>query len=234
MAHPETLERLVERVVAQVRWRRVEHHALRGLFWGSVAAVAVLLLRAVLGPWAVPAAAALLVLGGLAGAAWGLSRRTPALDAARLADRAFALDDRVATALEWRGREDRTPLVEALVADAVARVQALPARQVVRRLLPREARLLPLPLVAGLALVLAPPVTLPSTGLPGFSSSAEEEEQEQRGATAALEERSRPLMRDRLRPPTFEERDLAARPGSPGAPTAGDLSAIFKDTALAA
>jgi len=59
------LDRLVRRVGAQVRRRRVEHHALRGFFWASLPAVALLALKGPLGPRAVPAAAALLVAGVL-------------------------------------------------------------------------------------------------------------------------------------------------------------------------
>ena len=116
------LDRLVRRVAAQVRWRRIEHHALRGFFWASLPAVALLVLKGAVGPQALPTAAALLDVGAGVGAAWGALKRTTRADAARLADRAFGLEDRVATALEWAQREDRTPLVDALVADATARV----------------------------------------------------------------------------------------------------------------
>jgi hypothetical protein len=104
MAHPETLDRLVRRVAAQVRRRRVEHYALRGAFWASLAAVALLLLRQALGAVALPLAGGVLLAGALAGALWGALRRTPWADAARLADRAWGLEDRVATALEWADR----------------------------------------------------------------------------------------------------------------------------------
>jgi hypothetical protein len=42
MTGPVPLDRLVRRVAAQVRRRRVEHHALRGFFWASLPAVALL------------------------------------------------------------------------------------------------------------------------------------------------------------------------------------------------
>jgi hypothetical protein len=47
-----------------------------------------------------------------------------------------------------------------------------------------------------------------------------------------LEERSQPLTRDPLKRSALEERDFAQRPGGAAAAAAGDLSAIFKDTAL--
>ena len=101
MAHPETLDRLVRRVAAQVRRRRIEHYALRGAFWGSLVAVLALLFKQPLGGWALVVAGGALAVGTLGGALWGAMRRTPTADAARLADRAWQLEDRVATALEW-------------------------------------------------------------------------------------------------------------------------------------
>jgi hypothetical protein len=100
MAHSETLDRLVRRVTAQVRRRRIEHYALRGAFWGSLAAIVVLALKGALGAWALPLAGGLLLAGALAGGLWGGLKRTPPADAARLADRAWGLEDRVATAIE--------------------------------------------------------------------------------------------------------------------------------------
>src|SRR5687768_6948639 len=142
MAHPENLDRLVRRVAGQVRRRRAEHHALRGAFWAALPAVIVMALKGPIGPYAMVIGLALVPFGALVGAVWGLARGTSQADAARLADRAFALEDRVATALEWADRPDRTPLVDTLVADAVARVGALSPRTIARRILPREARFL--------------------------------------------------------------------------------------------
>ena len=126
MAQSTSLEDLVRRVAWQVRLRRAEHHLLRGAFWGAVAAAVLLVGRGAVGTWAVPAAVGVFVLGAAGGFVWGLARRPDPRDAARLADRAFGLQDRVATALEWAVRPDRTPLVDALVADATTRVAELP------------------------------------------------------------------------------------------------------------
>ena len=49
--HPE-LDGLVRGIASQVRWRRAEHFALRGVFWGAVVGVVVLLFKVVVGPWA--------------------------------------------------------------------------------------------------------------------------------------------------------------------------------------
>lgn len=228
----EALDRLVQQVASQVRWRRAEHHGLRGAFYGALVAVALLAAKQPLGPWASAGAVAAVVLGLLAGVALGLLRRVPAADAARLADRAFGLDDRVATALEWASRPDRTTLVDALVADATERVRETPVRQIVRRRVSREARLIALPLAASLALALAPPVPLPTLRMPSLSVAREEDKREERGEAGPLEERSRALPKDVLRKPSIEEKDFAQRAAAGGPATAGDLSAIFKDTAL--
>jgi len=228
-----SLDRLVRRVSAQVRRRRIEHYAIRGLFWASLPAVALLVLKGGLGRYGVLAAGGVLVFGVLFGALWGALKRTSRADAARLADRAFGLEDRVATALEWGERADRTPLVDALVADAVARVENLPARTIVRRIVPREARFLPVPVLIALTLTLAPALPLPSPRLPDLTPGAADEEKEQRTGGGLLEQRSKPDARERLRPPAFEEREFQARSGASAASTAGDLSAVFKDTSLA-
>jgi hypothetical protein len=234
MKESEPISRLVARIVTQVRWRRAEHHALRALFYGGLVAVVVLALRSAVGPWAIPAAAGIVAVALIGGAIWGLLRPVPHADAARLADRAYDLQDRVATALEWSGRPDKTSLVDALVADAVERVSQLPPRQAIRRVLPREVRWLPIPAVAALALALAPPVPLPHAVFPNLSSSADADDpQRERTDAGALQQDRRALPRDPLRRQAMEERDYVQRAGTGAAATAGDLSAIFKDTSLA-
>src|SRR5438132_11899302 len=162
MAHPQAIEVLVRRVAREVRLRRAEHWGLRGAFWGALVAAALLAFRDVLGFTALAVAPALVALGATLGATYGFVRRVESNDMARLADRAFGLADRVATALEWADHPDRTPLVDALVADTVARVLALEPRQIVRRVIPLEGRWLPAPLLAGLVLALAPAIHLPT------------------------------------------------------------------------
>src|SRR3989442_3725659 len=232
MAHPQAIEVLVRRVAREVRVRRAEHWSLRGAFWGALAAVVVLSFKAGRGTTALVVATALVALGVVAGATYGLTKRVDPHDIARLADRAFDLADRVATALEWADHPDRTPLVDALVADTVARVLALEPRQIVRRVIPLEGRWLPAPLLAGLVLALAPAIHLPTGTILDFTPSAEQEQHEERASTEMTAERSRPLPRDPLKRPSFEERDFAQRTGTGSGSTAGDLSAIFKDTAL--
>ena len=232
MSDTVALERLVRQVVSQVRWRRAEHYAIRGLFWGALVAIVPLLVKGPLAGWAVPLGAGAVLAGTIGGLIYGLFRRVPTLEAAHLADRAFGLDDRVATALEYARRPDASPLVTALVADAVAHVQGLKAKQIARRVVPREARFLPVPVVAALALALAPAVPLPSGRFFETAATSESEETPERTDSTMIEDRARPMPRDPLRRPSFEERDYVQR-GASGAPaTQGDLSAIFKDTAL--
>jgi len=228
-----TLDRLVAQVAAQVRWRRAEHYGLRGAFYGALVAVAVLFFRAPLGKLVFLVALAALVVGGLVGVLYGLTRRVAVADAARMADRAFGLSERVSTALEWAERPDRSPLVDHLVADAIAHVESLQTRQIVRRILPREARLLPIPILAAVLLSLAPAVPLPSGRLPDFSRTSDGDDKPERGDSRLVEDSARPLRKEPERRAIFGERDFAQRSGGSGPATAGDLSAVFKDTALA-
>jgi hypothetical protein len=231
--HPDALDRLVREIATQVRWRRAEHYGLRGLFWGAIAAVLPLLFRGALGQWAFALAVVLLTAGTLAGVLIGLFKRVAPADAARLADRAFGLADRLSTALEWADREDKTRLVDALVADATARVESVQLRQVVRRIVPRETRFVPVPVALAVLLALAPPVPLPTASLPDFSPAAQKEEARERGDGTVLEDRARPLAKDRVQRPVFEERDWMQKGATGASATAGDLSAVFKDTSLA-
>src|SRR3989442_13075644 len=95
-----SLETLVRRIATQVRWRRAEHYALRGLFYGALAGALLLALKFFLGPWALTAAGISVVAGSLAEAAWGPTKRGPLPDGARLADPHYGLQDRWTTARE--------------------------------------------------------------------------------------------------------------------------------------
>src|SRR5437867_5855269 len=234
MDHPQTIEVLVRRVAREVRVRRAEHWGLRGAFWGALVAAAVLVFKAALGLAALAVAPALVALGAIAGTTYGFTKRVIVQDVARLADRAFGLADRVATVLEWADRPDRTPLVDALVADTAARVSTLESRWIVRRAIPLEGRWLPAPLLAGLVLAFAPAMHLPLGTIGNFTPSTEPEQREERTTTELMEERSRPLQTTPLKRPSVEERDFAQKSGTGSGSTAGDLSAVFKDTALSA
>src|SRR5437773_11932264 len=226
------MEDLLRRIRREIRRRRAEFYGLRGAFWGGRAGLVVLLVKQGVGGTAPWVAGGLVLVGALAGLVYGAARRIDRRDTARVADRAFGLRDRVATTLEWAERADRTPLVEALVADTRARVEALQVKRVVRHELPREARFLPLPLLACLVLALMPPIPMASGRFPDMLAGGEEDG-EDRTRSTMLEETTRALTKDALKRSSFEERDFAQRAGGSGATTAGDLSAIFKDTSLA-
>ena len=104
------------------------------------------------------AAGAAPVLGAVPARCVGFVRKVTPAEAARLADRGFGFQDRVATALEWgehpgaarrwSRRSWPTPWRGSRQRDG---------RRVIARLLPREAKLVPIPLALGLVLALAPP-----------------------------------------------------------------------------
>src|SRR5436309_6685428 len=229
------LQRAVAEVSRQIRVRRAEFYGLRGLFGGSLCALLPLVLRDSLGWQSFLWAGVFLGVGALAGAAIGFFMRLPAGEAARLADRGYGLQDRISTALEWADRPDRTPLVDALVADAVERAQSLEGRRVIPRHVPREARLVPVPLALGLALALAPAIPLPQGSLPSLSGARQEDEEKQQERTGNLEsqDQPRPAKREDMRRAEVQERTVGPRAGMGGATQPGDLSAIFKDTSIA-
>jgi hypothetical protein len=229
------LDRLLQDVARQVRARRAEFFALRGLFVGAVAGAVPLVFRESLGPPALWVAVACLVAGAVVGGLLGAFRGVAAPEAARLADRGYGFEDRVATTLEWARHPDRSPLVDGLVADTLSRVARRERRRLVARRFPREARFVPVPLVLGLVLALAPPIPLPKGGLPSFSVTREDDEEQATDRAGRLEtdSRPRPSKRDVFPRADMQERTLAPRTGGGGQAQAGDLAAAFKDTSLA-
>jgi hypothetical protein len=235
MPGPTVIERLVADVARQIRLRRAEFYGLRGLFWGAVAAVVPLVLKESLGAWSYLGAALLVLAGAGAGALWGFLLRLPQAEAARLADRGYGLQERMSTALEWADRPDRTPIVEALVADATARAEQLGGRRIIARRMPREAKLVPVPLLLGLVLAAAPPIPLPQGRLPNFSVSRDEDEEKapgDRSGEMQQAERKQATRRDPVQRADVQERSLAPRLGGGGQSQPGDLAAVFKDTSL--
>jgi len=234
MPGPAALGRLISDVARQIRLRRAEYYGLRGLFIGALAGLVPLLLKEILGPLAPVLAGGVLAAGALAGALYGLLLRVPVGEAARLADRGYGMQDRIATALEWAGRPDRTPIVDSLVTDTVSRAERLGGSRIIARRLPAEARLVPVPLAAGLLLMASPPIPIPQGNLPSFSVSREEEEEKPKDRAGDLEsvDRPKPAKRDPVQRTDVQERTLAPRMAGGGQSQPGDLSAIFKDTSL--
>src|SRR5258705_13105084 len=110
MPGPTVVERLIADVARQIRLRRAEFYGLRGLLWGSVAAVVPLGLKESLGLWSYVGAAILLLAGAGAGALYGFLLKLPQAEGARLADHRYGLKDRGSTALGWAERRRRTPV----------------------------------------------------------------------------------------------------------------------------
>jgi len=229
------LKAAVADVSRQIRVRRAEFYGLRGLFGGALVALLPLALRDSLGWSGFLWAGACLAAGAAVGAAAGYFMRLPTGEAARLADRGYALQDRIATAIEWADRPDRTPLVDALVADAVARVEAMRGGRIIPRRIPREARFVPVPLVVGIVLALAPAIPLPQGALPSMSGTRQEDEEKMQERAGSLESQDRPnaAKREEARRAEVQERTFGPRAGAGGPSQPGDLSAVFKDTALA-
>lgn len=149
---------LLADVASQVRRRRAESGALRGAFWGALAAALVLLVKGGFEELAIPVALGVWLLGIIIGWIFGASRRPSELETARIADHAFELNDRVATSLEYSRLDRPEPLAEALITDTGERVRALPARKIIPRHVPAEARYLALPVLAAVALAILPPI----------------------------------------------------------------------------
>ncbi|MBI4590097.1 MAG: hypothetical protein HY725_14790 [Candidatus Rokubacteria bacterium] len=234
MAGSDVLERLIGQVRWQIKKRRAEFYGLRGAFYGAIVGLVPLLFKGAVGHIAPIVSLGLVGLGAAAGALHGFALRLSAEDVARVADRAFALRDRVATALEWASRPDRTPLVDLLVADVTARITGLDGRGVVSRIWPRELKLLPVPVFLMVVLALAPSIPLPTGRLPALSPLQDSESPEERAGKVLTDERPKTDKRQPLQHVETLERTLAVRQGSPGGSHPGDLSALFRDTALAA
>ena len=163
-------------------------------------------------------------------------KRVRPADAARLADRAFGLDDRVATALEWadRGRTARRSWTRWSPTPPRAS-RRWSSRACVRRVDPARGRLLPMPGGRWPSCWRSRRRSRCRRGAcPTSRPAARKSSRSSARASPLLEERSRPAAKDALKPPSFEERDFAQRAGGTRRPPrAGDLSAIFKDTSLA-
>src|SRR3989442_5002219 len=91
------IEGLLRRIRRELRRRRAESYGLRGAFWGAVAGVVVLLAKHAVGGAAAWVAAALVILGAVAGIAHCASPRAAPGDAARVARPAVTRDPLAST-----------------------------------------------------------------------------------------------------------------------------------------
>jgi hypothetical protein len=234
MAQGAALGLTIARLTRLIRQRRALFYGVRGLVWGLCLAVVPVALRSMLGPWALPVAGGLAAGGALIGAAYGVLLRVPAPDALGLADRAFGLKDRLATAHELLGRRDRGPVGDAAVEDAEAHARQVELARAVRWRWPREFRLLPAPVLVLAALPYLPPVPIPEMAMPNLTPASEEEKKPEPAGPSQAIERPAPKKSERVERVEMQDRDYQTRPNPESREHAkGDLAAAFKDTNVA-
>jgi len=249
------IEPLLARVVREARWRRAERGAWRGAFWGAIAAIPLFALRegseaVSAGMWAPSVLVLVLapVLAGLLVGALLAALRAPGrIEAARIADRALGLQDRLATLLEFppefssdaaastaasvAGQQFR--LRNALAEDVARRIAAPAPRPLLARVLPREARWLPGPVAVLVLLALLPAWTGPANW-PGDRLRAWLGGGPARGERAAAaaadtpEAGAREFLRRKSETPAE-----AVAPERRAAPAAAEAEPQFRDKAIA-
>jgi hypothetical protein len=233
MEQDAVLQLTVQRLSRLIRQRRAVFYGLRGLAVGLTLAVLPVLLRSVLGPIALPVAGGVILVGVLAGVGYGLLLRLPAGDVARLADRTFALHDRLATALELVRSRDPNPLAASVIRDARDRVGGLDLRRAVPWRWPREARFLPIPVLVLAGLPYLPPLPLPEEFMPPLQRAEEKEAKEEKSAAPQAAERPVSKKTEQAQRVEMQEREYQQRPNPAAEPAKGDLAAVFKDTSVA-
>jgi hypothetical protein len=172
--------------------------------------------------------------GALLGILYGLLLRVPPADALGLADRAFDLKDRLATAHDLLARSERGPLVEAAIGDAEGHTRDIRLERAVPWRWPREMKLLPAPALVLAALPYLPPIPIPDVSMPNFTPAAEEEKKPEAAGPAQAIERPTPKKVEPVERVEMQDRDYQTRPNPENREHAkGDLAAAFKDTNVA-
>jgi hypothetical protein len=234
MAHGAALGFTISRLTRLVRQRRALFYGVRGLTWGLCLAVVPVALRAMVGPWALPAAGGLAAAGLLVGLLYGMLLRVPPVDALGLADRAFDLKDRLATAHDLLGRQDRGALAEAAIEDAEQHARQITLGRAVPWRWPREVKLLPAPVLVLAVLPYLPPIPVPDVSMPSFTPAADEEKKPEATGPQQAIERPTPKKAEAVERVEMQDRDYQTRPNPESREHAkGDLAAAFKDTNVA-
>jgi hypothetical protein len=234
MAHGAALGFTISRLTRLVRQRRALFYGVRGLTWGLYLAVVPVALRAMVGPWALPAAGGLAAAGLLVGLLYGMLLRVPPVDALGLADRAFDLKDRLATAHDLLGRQDRGALAEAAIEDAEQHARQITLGRAVPWRWPREVKLLPAPVLVLAVLPYLPPIPVPDVSMPSFTPAADEEKKPEATGPQQAIERPTPKKAEAVERVEMQDRDYQTRPNPESREHAkGDLAAAFKDTNVA-
>ena len=234
MAHGAGLGLTITRLTRLIRQRRALYYGVRGLVWGLCLAIIAVALRAMIGPWALPLAGALGAGGALLGLLYGVLLKVPPVDALGLADRAFDLKDRLATAHDLLGRADRSGLADAAIADAETHAAQVTLGRAVPWRWPRELKILPAPVLALAVLPYLPPIPVPDVSMPSFTPAAEEEKKPEAAGPQQALERPAPKKTEKVERVEMQDRDYQTRPNPESREhTKGDLAAAFKDTNVA-
>lgn len=234
MAHGAALGLTITRLTRLIRQRRALFYGVRGLAWGLCLAVVPVALRAMVGPWALPVAGGLAAGGALVGVLYGMLLRVPPVDALGLADRAFDLKDRLATAHDLLARPDRGALADAAIADAETHAAQITLGRAVAWRWPRELKLLPAPVLALAVLPYLPPIPIPDVSMPSFTPATEEEKKPEAAGPQQAIERPTQKKSEKVERVEMQDRDYQTRPNPESREhTKGDLAAAFKDTNVA-
>ncbi len=234
MAYGAALGLTISRLTRLIRQRRALFYGVRGLTWGLCVSIVPVALRAMIGPWALPVAGGLAAAGALVGVLYGLLLRVPAGDALGLADRAFGLKDRLATAHDLLGRPERGHLAEAAIEDAEQHAGQIALSRAVPWRWPREMKLLPAPVLALAVLPYLPPVPVLDVSMPNFTPATEEEKKPEATGPQQAIERHQPKKTEKVERVEMQDRDYQMRPNPDSREhTKGDLGAAFKDTNVA-
>jgi hypothetical protein len=229
MAHGAALDLTLRRLTRLIRQRRAMFYGVRGLGWGLCLAVVPVALRAIIGPWALPLAGGLAAGGLLAGAAYGLILGVPPVDALGVADRAFDLKDRLATAHDLLGRPARGALAEAAIDDAEEHARRIALERAVPWRWPREAKLLPAPVLVLAVLPYLPPVPVLDVSMPSFTPATEEEKKPEAAGPQQAVERPTPRKTEKVERVEMQDRDYQTRPNPESREHAkGDLAAASR------
>jgi hypothetical protein len=158
----------------------------------------------------------------------------PPIDALGLADRAFDLKDRLATAQDLLARPERTALADAAIADAEQHAGQIKLERAVPWRWPRELKFLPAPVLALAVLPYLPPVPVLDVSMPSFTPATEEEKKPETAGPQQAIERPTPKKVEKVERVEMQDRDYQTRPNPESREHAkGDLAAAFKDTNVA-
>ncbi len=214
---------------------------IRGLRAVSRGARFALLAHLILGPWLllrglVPLPLGLyllaLLVAATSGAVYGLLAPLPPSSVARLLDHRLALKERLGSALEVMHRQG-DPMVDALLHDAAAVAEGARLAMAVPAGPPVEVRYLLPALTLAVALFLLPPLPLWMHGSTDLRGRLTAEEEQASLAPVAEASRSGSPDRDSPKEPHRWESRVANRGQAAPRQARADLTATFKDTAIA-